>query len=91
MEDNMAGKSFVDRKSRSSLPGSGLGRVVDSNTWGEEVATKRYGGSTKTFGPPQDKSMPQFPEDQPLGKRYSGEISPNSWLRGGGGNGKPKR
>jgi hypothetical protein len=46
-------------KTRDTIPGSGLGRVLNQEAWGESAATARYGGGTKTFPPPEDRSGPQ--------------------------------
>jgi len=43
---------FVD-KTRSGIPGSGLGPVVNRFAWGEAKATERYGGTTRTFPAPR--------------------------------------
>jgi hypothetical protein len=79
-------------KCRTGIPGvAGLSKVVNSNAWGDAKANQRYGGGTRTFPAPKDESFPQFKDEQPT-RRNPGEISPNSWLRGGPNeNGKPKR
>jgi hypothetical protein len=56
-------------KARDTIPGSGLGRVLNQEAWGEVAATKRYGGGTKTFSPPPDQCGPQAPEYQ-QGPKY---------------------
>src|SRR5262245_3100335 len=79
-------------KCRTGIPGvPGLGKVVNQTAWGEQTATERYGGTTQTFPPPKNQSMPQFKQDQCLDKTYN-DVPENSWLRGGsqGGEGKPK-
>jgi len=86
---------FVD-KTRTGIPGhSGLGKVVNESAWGESKATERYGGTTRTFPPPEVQNKPQRLGDknnlQDLPK-YDNIVPSNSWLRGGGGNaaeGKP--
>jgi hypothetical protein len=78
-------------KCRTGIPGvAGLSKVVNSNAWGDAKANQRYGGGTRTFAPPKDQSFPQFKDEQPT-RRNPGEIPVDSWVRGGGGSGKPRR
>ena len=76
----MAKRDIVDEKARSNIPGSGLGRVYNSDAWGEQKATERYGGGTKTYQPPADQSAPQFRQDQCADKTYNDHK--NDWVRG---------
>lgn len=71
---------------RNSIPGSGLGTVRNESAWGEQTATKRYGGSTRTFPSPADKHAPQKlgDENNLQGPRYQNIADVNSWVRGGG-------
>jgi hypothetical protein len=76
-------KSFVDHKARTGIPdaGSKLKGVTNAEEWGARKAVERYGQGVRTFPPPKDASAPQDPMD----KRGpdTGEVNPNSWLRGG--------
>ena len=59
---------MVDRgntdKHRRSLPGSGLGKVVESSKWGHDTARARYGKLDSGGMKPKDTSQPQFKSDQ---------------------------
>jgi hypothetical protein len=67
-------------------------RVQEASTWGVNKAVERYGRSKYLDGaaPPKDQSQPQFKEDQPSDKSFN-DVPVNSWLRGSGESGKPKR
>jgi hypothetical protein len=78
-------------KCRTGIPGvAGLSKVVNSNAWGDAKANQRYGGGARTFPAPKDVHGPQSPEDK-QGPDYRNEVPASSWLRGGGGSGKPRR
>jgi len=75
-------------KPRTGIPGvPGLSKVVNRSAWGEQKATERYGGTTKTFPSPEIANKPQRLGDpnnlQDL-PRYDNIVPSNSWLRGGG-------
>src|SRR5262245_32654979 len=73
-------------KCRTGIPGvAGLGKVVNSNAWGDAKATERYGGGTKTFAPPKDVHAPQKLGDgnNLQGPNYRNMTS-NDWRRGNG-------
>lgn len=54
-----------DTSSKYSKPHSGgLRSVANEEAWGEAKATQRYGGGTRTFGPPKDVQAPQDPVDK---------------------------
>jgi hypothetical protein len=81
-------------KCRTGIPGvPGLSKVVSESAWGEAKATERYGGTTRTFAPPKDVHAPQKLGDANnlQGPGYDNSVPVSSWLRGGGGSGKPKR
>ena len=80
---------FVD-KTRSSIPGSGLGRVVNRTAWGKETATSRYGGSTRTFPAPPDQCYPQKLGDPNNLQGPRSLIDPSDWRRGGGQGGESR-
>ena len=74
-------------KPRTGIPDvPGLSKVVNKSAWGESKATERYGGTTRTFPPPEDKHAPQAREDK-HGPNYDNDVSADSWLRGGGAKG----
>jgi hypothetical protein len=75
---------FVD-KTRTGIPGSGLGPVVNRSAWSEKTATERYGGSTKTFPAPKDACYPQRLGDDNNLQGPRSLIDPSDWRRGGGG------
>jgi hypothetical protein len=81
-------KDVVDATARTGIPDApGLGKVVNERAWGEQTATQRYGGSTKTFPAPPERSLPQGCGDS-WGTNKQGPrsvIDPNDWRRGGGG------
>lgn|SRR5262249_17505475 len=82
-------KGFVD-KTRSHI--AGVGRVANESAWGEQKATDRYGGSTRTFPAPPDYSKPQDCGDS-WGTNEQGPrslISPDDWRRGGGQGGESR-
>lgn len=67
------------------------GTTQNSEVWGRDTARQRYGNldySSKPPPRPKDQSFPQFKEDQPADKTFN-DVSPNSWLRGGGERGYP--
>ena len=72
-------------KPRTGIPGvPGLSKVVNESAHGEAMATKRYGGGTRTFPPPEDRCYPQAlgdPKTNLQGKLN--DVPENSWLRGG--------
>jgi hypothetical protein len=73
-------------KCRTGIPGvPGLSKVVSESAWGEAKATERYGGTTRTFAPPEDRHAPQKLGDANnlQGKNYS-NMTPNDWRRGNG-------
>jgi len=74
-------------KCRTGIPDApGLGKVVNRNAWGEAKATERYGGTTRTFPPPEDRHAPQKLGDRNnlQGPGYQNIVPSDSWLRGGG-------
>ena len=73
---------------RTSIKGSGLGRITESQKWGHEAAISRYGKLDDRNGasPPKDESRPQFKIDQPA--KGSGGNTPEGWLTGKGGDGR---
>jgi hypothetical protein len=78
-------------KPRTGIPDApGLSKVVNRSAWGEQKATERYGGGTRTFPPPSDQ--PQKPQDpvNKHGPQYDNDVA-NNWLRGAGqsAEGKP--
>jgi hypothetical protein len=84
---------FVD-KTRTGIPGAGqgLGKVVNESAWGESKATERYGGSTRTFPAPPERSLPQDCGDS-WGTNTQGPrsvIDPSDWRRGGGQGGESR-
>src|SRR5262245_37314220 len=86
--EGMKAMAKATDKCRTGIPGvAGLGKVVNSNAWGDAKATERYGGGTRTYGPPKDQSMPQFPEDK-RGPDWADDVPVSSWLRGGNESGK---
>ena len=76
-------------KPRTGIPGvKGLEGVLNESAHGEAMATKRYGGGTRTFPPPSDQ--PQKPQD-PVNKhglQYDNDVS-NDWRRGNSAEDKP--
>jgi hypothetical protein len=71
-------------KPRTGIPGvKGLGSVVNRSAWGEAAATKRYGGTTRTFPPPPDRSAPQELGDQNNLRGPLNDVA-NDWRRGNG-------
>src|SRR5262245_28050696 len=77
-------------KCRTGIPGvPGLSKVVNKSAWGESKATERYGGTTRTFPPPEDKHAPQRLGDPNnlQGPNYNNDVNADSWLRGGGAKG----
>jgi hypothetical protein len=78
-------KDFVD-KCRTGIPGvKGLGGVTNESEWGERTATQRYGGGTRTYGPPREQSLPQELGDRNNLQGPRSVIDPNDWRRAGGG------
>jgi hypothetical protein len=76
-----------NKKHRYSYSG-GI-KAVETEKWGRSKAASRYGELQHRDGALQPKgSPPKDPEGKPAAH---GDISVNSWLRGGGGNGKPRR
>ena len=77
-------RDIVDHKARTHL--DGVGRVSNESAWGEQKATDRYGGGTRTYGPQnEDASFPQKLGDRnnlPRSTNYN--DTPNNWLRGAG-------
>jgi hypothetical protein len=67
-------------------------KVQEKSTWGLNKAVERYGKPQHLYGapPPKDESFPQFKVEQPSDKTFN-DVPQSSWLRGGGGGGKPKR
>ena len=86
----MAKTSFVDHVARTGLKDAGpkLKGVTNAEEWGARKAVERYGQGVRTFPPPKNRSMPEDRQSRPDG--YN-EVPSSSWLRGGGGSGKPKR
>jgi hypothetical protein len=77
-------KGNVDKYRRSM---SGL-RVTNQETWGRGTARARYGALDYQDRPPprpKDMTKPQDPVDK---RGPSNDVSPNSWLRGGGKGGE---
>jgi hypothetical protein len=74
-------------KHRRSM--SGL-KVEETEKWGNRTAYERYGKPRQPDMKAKDQSQPQDPVDQPGDKTYN-DVPENSWLRGGGESGKPKR
>lgn len=66
-------------KHRTSIKGSGLGRVTETQKWGQAKATERYGKSVAGDLSAPDKSRPQFKVDQATGSR--GHVA-DSWVTG---------
>jgi len=63
----------------------GLKTVANEEAWGEQKATDRYGGTTKTFRPENlNANKPQKAGDPNnlQGNYYDNDVR-NSWLRGG--------
>jgi hypothetical protein len=69
--------------------GGGI-NAVETQKWGRDTAARRYGEPQSPNMKPKDESFPQFRESQPSDKSFNG-VSVNSWLRGGGESGKPRR
>jgi hypothetical protein len=67
-------------------------KIQETEKWGRSAAERRYGKPQYLDGAPspRSKAAPQFPEDK-RGPNYSNEVPVSSWLRGGGGSGKPVR
>jgi hypothetical protein len=81
---------FVD-KCRTGIPGvKGLGGVVNEMAHGEDMATKRFGGSTKTFPAPEDKCYPQRLGDPNNLQGPRDDIDASDWRRGGGQGGESR-
>jgi hypothetical protein len=68
---------------------SGL-KVQETEKWGRATAAERYGAPRSPSMKAKDASAPQSPENK-HGPNYRNEVSPSSWLRGGGesAEGKP--
>ena len=78
-------------KTRTGIPGvKGLGSVVSESAWGEQTATSRYGGSTRTFGPPKDACYPQKHGDPGNLQGPRDDIAASDWRRGGGQGGESR-
>jgi hypothetical protein len=86
----MAKRDIVDEKARDTIPGSGLGKVLNKEAWGAAKATERYGGGLKVHQPPADQSGPQRLGDPNnlQGPKYHNDT-PNDWRRGAGAEDKP--
>lgn len=86
-------RDIVDAKARTGIPDApGLGRVVNEMAHGEAKATERYGGSTRTFPAPPERSKPQDCGDS-WGTNEQGPrslLSPDDWRRGGGQGGESR-
>jgi hypothetical protein len=82
-------------KWRTGIPGvPGLSKVLNSDAWGDAKAVERgYGSGTRTFPSPKDVHGPQKLGDANnlQGPGYDNSVPVSSWLRGGGGSGKPPR
>jgi hypothetical protein len=81
---------MVDRgnsdKHRTGITGNGLkglGKVVETQKWGHNAATKRYGNLDASPPPPKDTARPQFKQDQYV--KGAGDVA-DGWLRGKGQN-----
>jgi hypothetical protein len=88
MEANMA-KNFVD-KTRSTY--CGMKGVVNSEAWGADKATERYGGGTRVHdghARAVGGQAPQAPEDK-HDTKYDNDVK-DGWLRGGGPKGAEGR
>jgi hypothetical protein len=86
MEDEMAKRTdIVDQKARNTIPGSGLGRVLNSEAWGAAKAVERYGVPRSPDMRPPDASRPQRlgDSDNLQGPGYRNDA-PNDWKRGFG-------
>jgi hypothetical protein len=56
----MAKRDIVDEKARNTIPGSGLGEVLNSQAWGAAKAVERYGAPrTPDMRPPEGSCYPQ--------------------------------
>ena len=64
---------------RTSIPKSGLGRIVETSKWGQETARERYGKRDDSGMKVADTSRPQFRKDQATGTR--GHVA-DSWVTG---------
>jgi hypothetical protein len=65
---------------------SGGVNAVEESKHGREMARERYGSlkyENSAPARPKDASAPQAKENQ-HGPNYRNEVSPSSWLRGGG-------
>ena len=80
---------MVDKRHRTSLSGI---KVQSESAWGLNKDVERYGRSQHLHGAPQPKGepFPKDPEGRPGAKNFN-DVPENSWLRGGGESGKPKR
>jgi hypothetical protein len=78
---------MVDKRHRTFLRG-----VKEQSTWGLDKAVERYGRSEHFHGAPPAKGspFPKDPEGRPADKTFN-DVPVNSWLRGAGKSGKPKR
>src|SRR5262245_42868429 len=56
---------------RSATYAGALKGVVNVQAWGEQTATERYSGKTKTFAPPKDQAKPQRLGDATATQRAS--------------------
>jgi hypothetical protein len=91
MEEAMAKRDIVDEKARNTIPGSGLGEVLNSQAWGAAKAVERYGAPrTPDMRPPEGSCYPQRLGDANnlQGPGYRNDV-PNDWRRGNSAENKP--
>ena len=86
----MAKRDIVDEKARNTIPGSGLGRVYNSEAWGADKAVERYGVPRQQDMRPPDRSRPQRLGDANnlQGPGYANDV-PNDWRRGNNAESRP--
>jgi hypothetical protein len=65
-------------------------KAQETQKWGRDTAARRYGEPASPSMKPKDQSQPQFREDRRSDKGFN-DVPTNSWLRGGGESGKPRR
>jgi len=72
-------------KDQHRMTYSGRVKAVETSKWGADKAIERYGNLPNPDMKPKDMTRPQDPIDK---QGPSNDVSPNSWLRGGGRGGE---